>query len=888
MPILPRNLLKSFFERGDKPTQGQFTALIDSILHTTEDAERLGLRAYNPARVYAAGDTVLHNDTLYQALGTATGLFNAALWKKLSMGGELVTSVTWTQLKLRQMNNQLIKGERFLITDFTVDTSLVSDPKAFKPKWVREDYIYPVDPMIVTALSVNTISDTAFCPKFPQDIIQYNFDQNRITFRKDTKRNLSTHYDWRHWKFRRWESQPYKGDFLFNTVPFSEPQYLYATVISSGDPSIGRMEVAGDASAAGMAGEFVFRYMNESSEWITLTVIITKWSVTYLDAGTITTFDFNAGNYPALTVGLEGQVVYAIRYRDFYTFGNSLRTGGESFLRDSYLADGMMDMVPAPDGNAGQDTINIELGPVSDYWWGKYANGHIFDQYCYNIKIGEESIDVTMFSGVWDVEMGSDIYGGLFMGTNAKIYVSGGNSVFFGNNTGGINVLGSGEVWDFFEIGYESEVTYKVAIGNNCHSLSLLNCRKPGTRSAPGIPDFTQSEIFTDRPISHVQNTDSMLAMNTTDQVTANELRKFLNDTAAGNLLVGSFQFRSGLGTNSNESALELFDPGSSTAVVRFMNGKNNSWITSGSLGIGTSTPGARLHVRGNSDNDSTYSLFTENTAGANSFYVRDDGRVHAGGSLFTTNLVYDNGSQFAIGYSGDAGSRLFIRNTATAERGLSQEIYNSYAGSGNATGLSITMDGNHDGTNFGLTVVSSNTTGNSYAIRAFGNNYLNDGSTGFGLDYSAEYRIAVSAASTMRAASYFVNNRTTGVSNGIEVQSNGSNANANVGVDVVVANSSSTNVGLSALVSNAVAGGNAYGIKIAVSDQNGNGEIYAGAFTGGNVGIGTLTPASRLEVSGGDIKVSTAARGVILTSANGTAYRVIVQDDGVITTQAV
>ena len=56
-----------------------------------------------------------------------------------------------------------------------------------------------------------------------------------------------------------------------------------------------------------------------------------------------------------------------------------------------------------------------------------------------------------------------------------------------------------------------------------------------------------------------------------------------------------------------------------------------------------------------------------------------------------------------------------------------------------------------------------------------------------------------------------------------------------------------------------------------------------------GNVGIGTTNPASKLTVRGGDISVGVStAHGVILTSPNGTQYRLIVANDGTLSTTAV
>ena len=55
-----------------------------------------------------------------------------------------------------------------------------------------------------------------------------------------------------------------------------------------------------------------------------------------------------------------------------------------------------------------------------------------------------------------------------------------------------------------------------------------------------------------------------------------------------------------------------------------------------------------------------------------------------------------------------------------------------------------------------------------------------------------------------------------------------------------------------------------------------------------GNVGIGTTTPASKLEVDGGDIEVGDSASGLILISPDGTRYRVTVANGGTLSVSAV
>ena len=55
-----------------------------------------------------------------------------------------------------------------------------------------------------------------------------------------------------------------------------------------------------------------------------------------------------------------------------------------------------------------------------------------------------------------------------------------------------------------------------------------------------------------------------------------------------------------------------------------------------------------------------------------------------------------------------------------------------------------------------------------------------------------------------------------------------------------------------------------------------------------GNVGIGTTSPTSKLQVTAGDVEVDTIAKGVILKSPDGTRYRVTVANGGTLSVAAV
>ena len=74
-----------FVERGDKPTQGQFGSLIDSMVNKITDRYLLGLKEYDPIKQYLAGDTMVYGNAIYRSIvfggGVPTGGFGGAMQK---------------------------------------------------------------------------------------------------------------------------------------------------------------------------------------------------------------------------------------------------------------------------------------------------------------------------------------------------------------------------------------------------------------------------------------------------------------------------------------------------------------------------------------------------------------------------------------------------------------------------------------------------------------------------------------------------------------------------------------------------------------------------------------------------------------------------------------
>ncbi len=80
-----RSVLKTWFEKGDRPTQGQFGSLIDSIFNLTDDLSLLSLiKSYDPTAVYNVGSIVIYQEGFWiSVIANATGSFNHNSWNPL-------------------------------------------------------------------------------------------------------------------------------------------------------------------------------------------------------------------------------------------------------------------------------------------------------------------------------------------------------------------------------------------------------------------------------------------------------------------------------------------------------------------------------------------------------------------------------------------------------------------------------------------------------------------------------------------------------------------------------------------------------------------------------------------------------------------------------------
>lgn len=120
---------------------------------------------------------------------------------------KLIYDITYNDLYNLLINNGLVEGRKYLITDYQTVHIIPS---------TADLNIGPIEPLLVTATSVNTLSPISYSILYPTDTIFYNISNTDtykvqgqtkgfIDRRIDNYNNIDVPFDFRNVKFRRWE-----------------------------------------------------------------------------------------------------------------------------------------------------------------------------------------------------------------------------------------------------------------------------------------------------------------------------------------------------------------------------------------------------------------------------------------------------------------------------------------------------------------------------------------------------------------------------------------------------------------------------------------------------------------------------------------------------------
>lgn len=132
MAVESRAQLKGYFEMGDRPTELEFAALIDSFVHKSGDGELLGISFWNADASYVAGQKV------FRAVGELFGVFRAVVttgpgwvsgdWVLVPLSASLAAgAVGWAELNGALLAGDLASGGENQLASAAVIRNFVLD-----------------------------------------------------------------------------------------------------------------------------------------------------------------------------------------------------------------------------------------------------------------------------------------------------------------------------------------------------------------------------------------------------------------------------------------------------------------------------------------------------------------------------------------------------------------------------------------------------------------------------------------------------------------------------------------------------------------------------------------------------------------------------------------
>ena len=266
-------------------------------------------------------------------------------------------NVTYTEITALIGSNTLVPGQKYLITDYqtvhTIPTTVDTNTG-------------PIEPLIVTALSVNELEPIAYSTLHPEDIIYYDVENNltrvpgctkgHILRRIDTLQNNDIPTDWRYVKYRRYALN------VTNTYDVGT-SYARGAVVIDG---------VGDTIYVSMVSSNIGNALSDKTKWLTSVAIING---EYL-ANIPSNFNIGVGTIP----------VNSLDYNDYTMFES------DTILRNNVF-------------NSSTDfllTINTVFRNYLDAI-------PIYCQSNYNVQLSGGINIVKQFVGISDISIGGSL-----------------------------------------------------------------------------------------------------------------------------------------------------------------------------------------------------------------------------------------------------------------------------------------------------------------------------------------------------------------------------------------------------------------------------------------------------------------------------------------------
>lgn len=323
-------------------------------------------------------------------------------------------SMTYAQIAVLKASNGLTAGSYYTITDnqtihnipYTTALNVQGTVYENAATWTNTKS-EGVEPLTIMAITTSAFSNIAYSPSFPNDLIQFDFNnvlcedgvtarRGKIIYRKDNIKNLEAFYDWRNVKFRRWKIAPVAWSA---GTTYAKWAIVLAsngdTYMSKKAGNLGNDPINTPIIGSGSSAEYTIVY---GDWWDKVVLGVKNQYLSYKPSGT---FKVAAADMP----------INATDFQDFYTFNQNTSPDYKNPL-------------PLIKGDAGL-MKNIRIGQHSTY------NNIIFAD------------PAEGGSRVFDLFLGTGCADCLFYGVNINTNWIGSNSIgticqgsWYNNNMG--------------------------------------------------------------------------------------------------------------------------------------------------------------------------------------------------------------------------------------------------------------------------------------------------------------------------------------------------------------------------------------------------------------------------------------------------------------------
>ena len=345
---------------------------------TLEELFKLGLNGYTT--VQDAGVSLPQRSIINFIGAAVTDLGGKTVITIPTPTISLVEDITYAALVVKVGASTLEPGKKYNITDFAT--------RHIIPNSGGTPNTGSTEALIVTAIAANKLDMLAESTTYPQDIIHYELvdsstaggDKGRIFYREDTKQNISTGYDWRNVKFRR----------------FRNAQTLNLVLGGGGLNNLGSKITGGTSGAIGYViggtGVNILRVVN-------VTGVFVGGEIITQDSGATRTIN-TVADY---TVDADTHVSNGRSSSDVYTFVDAAATGIYNIKIPALSSAGPTDKL---------NNITFLAGSHDVYFAGDVYNCSMST--CYNFKANGSFYDNYFRGTASDFFFSTDAYANRF------------------------------------------------------------------------------------------------------------------------------------------------------------------------------------------------------------------------------------------------------------------------------------------------------------------------------------------------------------------------------------------------------------------------------------------------------------------------------------------